>query len=151
MEKIKIRRWCEMEDFNSFFPMLKDMLKHAYGSEEKGLRIYRERYDAVNYYRNYRARPNSFLLVAENEKGKPVGFLYARRRRNDTYLYDIYVKPEYRGKGIGRALVEKLRELAGGPIVTDTHSGAKPFFERLGFRSVKTYEEDGVVWHTMVG
>ncbi len=138
-----------MENFEKFFPMLKDMLAAAYGSAEKGLKVYEEKYDAINYYRNYRARPNSFLLVAE-EKGEPVGFLYARRRRHETYLYDIYVKPEYRKRGIGKALVEELERLAGKPIKTDTHDGAKGFFERLGFKELRTYEEDGVRWHTMV-
>ena len=74
-EDIIVERWKRMEDFERFFPMLKGMLEAIYGSAEKGLKIYQERYDAINYYKNYRARPNSYLLVAKNEKGEPIGFL----------------------------------------------------------------------------
>jgi len=135
-----------MEDFGSFFPMLRDMLGAIYGSPERGLKIYQERYDAVNYYRNYEAYPGSFLLVAKNEKGEPVGFLYARRKKNHTYLYDVFVKPEYRKRGVARRLVEELERLAGGPIRADTHEGALEAFRRLGFRVLKEYFEDGIRW-----
>jgi GNAT superfamily N-acetyltransferase len=147
MERVRIERWKSMEDFNSFFPMLKGMLSAIYGSAEKGLKIYSERYDAVNYYRNYRARPNSYLLVAKNENGEPVGFLYARRKKNHTYLYDIFVKPEYRKKGVAKKLIATLEDMAGGPIRADTHAGALKAFERLNFKVLKEYKEDGIKWY----
>lgn len=136
-----------MVDFDSFFPMLKGMLKEIYGSEEKGLQIYSERYDAVNYYKNYSARPNSYLLVAKNEFGEPIGFLYARRKKNHTYLYDIFVKPEYRKKGVARELLKTLEELAGAPVRADTHAGALSAFKKLGFKVLKEYSEDGIKWY----
>jgi ribosomal protein S18 acetylase RimI-like enzyme len=138
-----------MENFRDFSPLLKQMLKEIYGSEEKGLKIYTERYNAINYYRNYSAKPNSILLVAETPDGKPVGFLYARKFKDHIYLYDISVDKNFRGKGIGTALVKYLLENFGRPIVTDTHRGAKSFFERLGFKVRKSYTEDGVEWFTM--
>ncbi|HID79230.1 MAG TPA: GNAT family N-acetyltransferase [Aquifex aeolicus] len=141
----RVERWFQMEDFENFFPMLKDMLKAIYGDAQKGLKIYQERYDAINYYKNYRATPNSFLLVAK-EGEKPIGFLYARRKRNHTYLYDIYVKPEYRKKGVARKLVETLEKLAGKPIRADTHEKAIPAFRKLGFKVLKEYSEDGIRW-----
>jgi hypothetical protein len=42
---IKVERWLQMEDFESFFPMLKGMLGAIYGNPERGLKIYEERYD----------------------------------------------------------------------------------------------------------
>lgn len=45
----RVERWFQMEDFENFFPMLKDMLKAIYGDAQKGLKIYQERYDAINY------------------------------------------------------------------------------------------------------
>jgi len=147
MEKVKVERWKFMEDFNSFFPMLKGMLEAIYGSAEKGLRIYSERYDAINYYKNYRARPHSYLLVAKNERGEPIGFLYARRKKNHTYLYDIFVKPEYRKKGVAKKLISTLEEMAGGPIRADTHAGALKAFQKLNFKVLKEYTEDGIKWY----
>ena len=105
--EVKIERWERMENFSEFFPMLKGMLESIYGSAEKGLKIYKERYDAINYYRKYQMAPNSFLLIAK-KNNKIVGFLYARRKRNHTYLYDIFVKPEHRRQGIARRMIETL-------------------------------------------
>lgn len=85
------------------------------------------------------------MLVAK-EGEKPIGFLYARRKRNHTYLYDIYVKPEYRKKGVARKLVETLEKLAGKPIRADTHEKAIPAFRKLGFKVLKEYSEDGIRW-----
>jgi GNAT superfamily N-acetyltransferase len=142
---LRIERWKKMEDFESFFPMLKGMLEAIYGDAQRGLKIYEERYDAINYYRNYRAPPNSYLLIAK-EDGKPIGFLYARRKRNHTYLYDIYVKPEYRKRGVARRLIESLEKIAGKPIRADTHEKALPAFKKLGFKVLKEYTEDGIRW-----
>jgi len=135
-----------MKDWDAFFPMLKGMLEAIYGDAERGLKIYEERYDAINYYKHYRAKPHSYLLIAKNEKGEPIGFLYARRKRNHTYLYDIYVKPEYRRQGIAKMMIEALEKMAGGPIRADTHEGALKAFQKMGFKVLKDYYEDGIHW-----
>ena len=145
-EKVVIERWNRMKDWNAFFPMLRGMLEAIYGDAERGLKIYEERYDAINYYKHYRAKPHSYLLIAKNEKGEPVGFLYARRKRNHTYLYDIYVKPEYRRRGVAKKMLEVLENLAGGPIRADTHEGALKAFQKMGFKILKDYYEDGIHW-----
>jgi len=144
---VKIERWEYMKDWNAFFPMLKGMLEAIYGDAERGLKIYQERYRAVDYYKNYRSAPNSYLLIAKNEKGEPIGFLYARRKRNHTYLYDIYVKPEYRGKCIGKTLIDTLEKTAGGPIRADTHERAVEAFKKMGFKVLKDYLEDNIKWY----
>jgi ribosomal protein S18 acetylase RimI-like enzyme len=144
--EVKIERWERMENFSEFFPMLKGMLESIYGSAEKGLKIYKERYDAINYYRKYQMAPNSFLLIAKKDN-KIVGFLYARRKRNHTYLYDIFVKPEYRKQGIARRMIETLEKLAGKPIRADTHEGALKAFKKLDFKVIKEYLEDGIRWY----
>jgi len=135
-----------MKNWDAFFPMLRGMLEAIYGDAERGLKIYEERYDAINYYKHYRAKPHSYLLIAKNEKGEPVGFLYARRKRNHTYLYDIYVKPEYRRQGIAKMMIEALEKMAGGPIRADTHEGALKAFQKMGFKVLKDYYEDGIHW-----
>ncbi len=146
-ENIIIERWEYMKDFKSFFPMLKEMLAAIYGSAQRGLKIYSERYDAINYYKHYRATPNSYLLIAKNKRGEPIGFLYARRKKNHTYLYDIYVKPAYRRQGVARKLIQTLEKWAGGPIRADTHDGALEAFKKMGFKVLKEYLEDGIKWY----
>lgn len=53
------------------------------------------------------------LLIAEAD-GRPVGFVlsvahpYSWSARPVCYMLDLYVRPEQRGRGIGRALVEAL-------------------------------------------
>lgn len=43
---------------------------------------------------------------------EPVGFLYVRfGGQNVAWLEDIFIREEYRGKGIGRFVMEKLDDL----------------------------------------
>jgi len=55
------------------------------------------------------------------------------------YLEDLYVKPEYRGKGIGKALLKKLIEVAKERncgrvewVVLDWNKPAIDFYKKLG-------------------
>ena len=143
---MEIERWNYMKDFDFFFPLLKEFLGEVYGSPERGLSVYQSKYRAVDYYRNYRARPNSYLLVLKKE-GKPVGFLYGRRLKDYSYIYDIFVKPPYRGKGLGRALVKAFASLTPPPYRADVHRGALESFKRWGFKELDSYYEDGVLWY----
>lgn len=63
------------------------------------------------------ARPFAEALIAEIE-GSPVGFaLYFHtfstfRGQPGIYLEDVFVRPEHRGKGIGKALLARLAAIA---------------------------------------
>lgn len=51
------------------------------------------------------------------------------------WLEDIFVRPAYRGRGYGRALLEHLRTLGAGRIewdVLDWNADAMGFYERMG-------------------
>ena len=83
------------------------------------------------------------LLAYYNNK--PVGFALFFHNfstflgRKGIYLEDIYVKPQYRGKGIGKALLVKLAKIAKerncgrlGWAVLNWNKAAIEFFESLG-------------------
>jgi len=89
------------------------------------------------------ARPFAEVMIAEYE-GQSVGFaLYFHNfstflGRSGIYLEDLYVRPDSRGKGIGRALLVYLAELAKKRncgrlewIVLDSNQPALEFYSRL--------------------
>jgi ribosomal protein S18 acetylase RimI-like enzyme len=81
-------------------------------------------------------------LIAE-EDGRAVGFVFCvlgDRGRRTAHITDIYVRPEVRNKGIGRALLTEILEPARAAglnhvslEVLITNSDARRLYERLGF------------------
>ncbi len=61
--------------------------------------------------------PFYFCLIAEND-GRPAGFAFyffnysTWTGRPGLYLEDLFVEPELRGRGIGRALLERVAAIA---------------------------------------
>jgi ribosomal protein S18 acetylase RimI-like enzyme len=93
-------------------------------------------------------RKESVIFLAERD-GRPVGFvqLYplfsstAARPRRLWLLNDLYVAPEARSGGVGRALMDRARELAkatdavGLELATArTNVRAQRLYESLGYR-----------------
>ncbi|HEY0831722.1 MAG TPA: GNAT family N-acetyltransferase [Candidatus Dormibacteraeota bacterium] len=89
-------------------------------------------------------RPYAETLIAEND-GQPVGFALFFHSfstflaQPGIYLEDLYVIPERRGGGVGRALLEHLAQLAVDRgcgrlewAVLDWNKDAIGFYERLG-------------------
>ncbi len=89
------------------------------------------------------ARPFAEVMIAEYE-GDAVGFALFFHNfstflgRPGIYLEDLYVRPDSRGKGIGRALLVYLAELAKKRncgrlewIVLDSNQPALEFYSRL--------------------
>ncbi len=89
------------------------------------------------------ARPFAEVMIAEYE-GESVGYaLYFHNfltflGRPGIYLEDLYVRPDCRGKGIGRALLVTLAEIAKNRncgrlewIVLDSNQPALEFYSRL--------------------
>jgi GNAT superfamily N-acetyltransferase len=142
-----VERWYYMENFSLFLPLLENFLAELYGSREKGLKLYQEKYRALDYYRNYKAREGSYLLVLKSCEGKPVGFLYGRSKKRGSYVYDIFVEKGYRGKGLGSLLLRAFVSLVPLPLKADVCSASLPFFLKEGFRALREYFEDGVKWY----
>jgi GNAT superfamily N-acetyltransferase len=91
-------------------------------------------------------RPYAETLIAERD-GRPAGFALFFHNfstflgRPGIYLEDLFVRPEERGRGIGKALLRRLAQVAldrdCGRLewaVLDWNRPAIGFYERLGAR-----------------
>ena len=89
--------------------------------------------------------PQDFHCLVAEQDGKLVGlthYIYHRhgwKIENVCYLQDLYVDPEIRGSGAGRALIEavyKAADDAGCPSVywltQDFNSQARQLYDRIG-------------------
>lgn len=71
--------------------------------------------------------------------GRPAGRLYVARWVDEIRIVDIALLPEFRGRGLGSALLRDLieeSEAAGKPlsIHVEMNNPARPLYDRLGFQ-----------------
>jgi GNAT superfamily N-acetyltransferase len=96
----------------------------------------------------------SFLFVAAAED-RTVGFISGELRQGSpTFLPrtwasvdDVFVEPEYRNRGMGRALLQSVRDWAqergadGISLqVAAANARGRKFYEDLGFREISVYQ-----------
>jgi ribosomal protein S18 acetylase RimI-like enzyme len=84
---------------------------------------------------------NSLFKCFVLEGGRLVGAGRAVADGLDTsYLCDIAVHPEFQGRGLGVAIVEKLKALSAGhrKIILYANPGKEGFYRKLGFRGMRT-------------
>src|SRR5215213_8174082 len=99
-------------------------------------------------------RSHSFLFVAESG-GRTIGFISGELRegsptfRPKTWasVDDVFVEPDHRNLGVGRALLESVKTWArdrgadGVSLqVAAANERGRNFYEELGFREVSVYE-----------
>ena len=70
--------------------------------------------------------------------GQPAGRLYVARWEDEIRIVDIALLPEFRGRGLGSALLADLMaeaDAAGKPlsIHVETNNPARSLYDRLGF------------------
>ena len=84
-------------------------------------------------------------LLAETDDGAVAGFALwyptfsTFLGRPGIWLEDLFVRPEHRGSGLGRALLDALRSRTDGRVewaVLDWNQPSIEFYERLGARPV---------------
>ena len=95
------------------------------------------------------------VIVAQTVAGEIVGWgslnvFNARPAYRFVADFSIYVERAYRGKGVGRALLSRLielgRELGYHKLVLSAfpfNPGGMALYERMGFRTVGIYQEQG--------
>ena len=96
----------------------------------------------------------SFLFVAEYA-GRTVGFISGELREGSPAFQaktwasvdDVFVEPDYRNLGVGRALLESVKAWAkersadGVSLqVAAANTRGRKFYEGLGFREISVYE-----------
>ena len=89
--------------------------------------------------------PAAHVLMAETADGTVAGFALwfttfsTFLGRPGIWLEDLFVRPESRGEGLGRALLDHLRTLTDGRVewaVLDWNEPSIQFYEALGARPV---------------
>jgi GNAT superfamily N-acetyltransferase len=85
------------------------------------------------------------ILIAETDTGQIAGFALwfwtfsTFLGRRGIWLEDLFVRPQHRGSGYGRALLERLRSMTDGRVewtVLDWNQSAIGFYRSLGAEPV---------------
>jgi ribosomal protein S18 acetylase RimI-like enzyme len=87
------------------------------------------------YYREHYTDTSYDVILAGEERA---GRLYVARWEDEIRIVDIALLPDFRGRGLGTALLERLiaeADAAGKPlsIHVEMNNPARPLYERLGF------------------
>lgn len=81
------------------------------------------------------------FVVAEAGGGGVIGCGQIRQHRDGSReLGSLVVAADWRGRGVGRALIEHLMHGAAPPLWLTCRSGMTPLYERFGFRAVRDPE-----------
>jgi len=95
--------------------------------------------ETIDVFRAFHAHDPSGCLIAE-EDGRKVGICIAVPYDTFGFLGELIVVQEYRGRGIGRALLEQgigyLQKRGCSGIYLDGDAPALSLYERIGFRHV---------------
>lgn len=105
---------------------------------------------------NTLVRHVSLSLTARSLEGELIGVAFGITDfAYWLFLTDLGVDRRYTGQGIGRALVQKLHELAGGEkniiLYTCANENAVPFYEKLGMTKPNdVFVYDKIEWTSFV-
>lgn len=84
--------------------------------------------------------PKDDLILVAKEGNKTVGMILVYLLRDWALCSDVFVVPQYRRKGIGKALIKKALEhfkskgIDGLHLVTHLNNSAINFYKKLGFK-----------------
>jgi len=92
------------------------------------------------------------IFVAENKSHAFLGYLWVGEGNNmmtgkkHGYIYDIFVKKEYRSKGIGKTLLKKAEDFCRERgysrillMVSASNEAATRLYDRMGFEAEQIY------------
>ena len=103
-------------------------------------------FDREEFGRNlFGVQPVAWALIAEHNDGAVAGMAVYYRTfstwlgQDGIWLEDLFVRPEYRRHGYGRALLQELRTRTEGRVewaVLDWNKPAQVFYQLLGAKPV---------------
>jgi ribosomal protein S18 acetylase RimI-like enzyme len=104
----------------------------------------RHPFDAQTHqYREHYPTATFDLILVD---GEPAGRLYVDRWPTETRIMDIALMPEWRGRGVGRELIEQIQaEGRDVSVHVERFNPAQRLYARLGFES----EDAGPVYLLM--
>ena len=81
------------------------------------------------------------FTVAESEAGEVVAIGQVKTHRDGTpEMASIVVRPDHRGQGLARAVIEHLLAAHSGDLYLMCASGMRPLYEKFGFRPIEEPE-----------
>jgi ribosomal protein S18 acetylase RimI-like enzyme len=103
--------------------------------------------NVIEYYESLLKQEDSMVFIAENEHHKYIGHLIVGQTKgtitelSSGYIYDIFVEQEFRGKGVGKLLLEKAenycrkkRHSRIALLVPATNDSAIELYSKTGFK-----------------
>jgi len=91
---------------------------------------------------------NCIGMVAENDNDEIVGFMIYELHRNRLHILNFAVHPDHRRKGVGKRMVEKLRQKLSNERrnrimleVREWNLEAQLFFKSFGFRAIQILKD----------
>jgi GNAT superfamily N-acetyltransferase len=76
------------------------------------------------------------VYVAQDQTGRVIGFYQLQQRESEMHLLDLFIEPEFIGRGIGKVLfrhaVEQSRVMGFCGFTLDSDPNAEPFYLRMG-------------------
>lgn len=84
--------------------------------------------------REFSDKKNIFFTA--EEKKHTIAFIHAKEHKNKIFILGLATLPEYRNKGVGRRLIQKIMHEQKKPlmlIVEENNENAIKLYEKLGF------------------
>ena len=107
-------------------------------AEQKGAFLAQQFQAQRTHYRRHFAG-SAFDVLEQN--GEPVGRLYLQGRQAQLHIIDIALLPDWRGSGVGAAILKALQVAArargkGVGIMVEKFNPARRLYQRLGFKPI---------------
>ena len=91
--------------------------------------------------RSWITHPKEDVILVARDGKKSIGMCLVHGMRDWVYFSSLYVEKEYRGKGVGTALMTKMNETLKKQkfrdcalLVKETNSEAQDFYRKQGFK-----------------